>query len=224
MRGMRLPRIVCVVALLFRALSTLNQARRSTRLAFARSRAFATSPPSANRRTSSEAQLALRAGAGVAPPLLVRAVARPRHRLRDARMCCRATHAARRVSSIIERAQYASGEQVAASADLGRQGWRKRCGWIRSSPKQSAGLFVSSNLATRLGSSENLVCVDTRFFVDKLAVRAPNRGAFDGRVAHWSRYCSAQPSAARGEAFAPRLQQHPHRAILQHTLAARAKA
>ena len=147
MRGMRLPLIGCVVARRFRAFNTLNQARRSTRLAFARSSAFATSPPSARRRTSSEAQLALRAGDGVAPLLLVRAVARPRHRAcggataRDARSwCCRAAHAALRVSSIVVEPDAASalgehqpGEQVCFSILGGRAGASDCCDTCESS-------------------------------------------------------------------------------------------
>ena len=82
--------------------------------------------------------------------MLVRAVARPRHRLRDAMMCCRATHAARRVSSIIE-SKHSLGEQVVLRPMLGgRAGANGTAVYVRvlSSP---VGLFVSSNLATRLG-------------------------------------------------------------------------
>ena len=95
----------------------------------------------------------------------VRAVARPRHRAcggataRDARSwCCRATHAARRVSSIVV-------EPDAASALGEHNTWESR--WLLR-PIWAAGLaradscdtceslavrrrsFVSSNLATRL--------------------------------------------------------------------------
>ena len=179
---MRLPLIGCVVARRFRAFNTLNQARRSTFVAFARSSAFATSPPSARRRTSSEAQLALRAGDGVAPLLLVRAVARPRHRAcggataRDARSwCCRAAHAALRVSSIVVEPDAASalgehqpGEQVCFSILGGRAGASDCCDTCESSavrrpllcPLQPATLGRGeTSVCRRLGfSSTNLPC------------------------------------------------------------------
>ena len=70
--------------------------------------------------------------------MLVRAVARPRHRAcggataRDARSwCCRAAHAALRVSSIVVEPDAASvwestSRESRSAFEFGRQGWRKR--------------------------------------------------------------------------------------------------
>ena len=92
--------------------------------------------------------------------------------------CCRAATAALRISSIVVGVDDAFrlgrapqlGEQVAASADLGLQDWRERCGWIRSSPQQSAGLCLCPPTWPRASAVVKLVRRHARFR-RRLAVR-----------------------------------------------------
>ena len=170
------------------AFNTLNQATpvHATRLRAVQ--AFATSPPSARRRTSSEAQFTLRAGAGVAlrcwsasgreaaPSGVRRATARDARGAGAAAPQMPLCESVASWSSRTPRPPWESTSRESRSAFRFWAAGLRATAAIRASPQQFAGVFVSSNLATRLWSVK-LVCVaPARLRRQPLQVRSP-RGA-----------------------------------------------